>query len=89
MQENILRIVQKYIKGDERSFTIIAFPLPEIGNGLMKNYSKQTVKINMFRFRINIAMVQQSIIDALRQGRLCKGRGQRRATETYISVKTA
>ena len=25
------QIVQKYIKGDERSFTIIAFPLPEIG----------------------------------------------------------
>ena len=37
-------MVQEYIKGDERSFTIIAFPIPEFGDGLMNRLFKETVK---------------------------------------------
>ena len=38
-------MVQEYIKGDERSFTIIAFPIPEFGDNFKEMFDA-TVKIN-------------------------------------------
>ena len=40
-----VRIVQQYIKGEERSFTIIAFPIPEFGDKFEEMFDA-TVKIN-------------------------------------------
>ena len=37
-------IVNNYIKGEERSFTIIAYPIPEIGKDYEKIFD-ETVKI--------------------------------------------
>lgn len=56
-------MVQKYIKGDERSFTIIAFPIPEFGDNFEQMF-KETVKINTLDPEI-YGKVQQNIIDAL------------------------
>ena len=39
------QIVNRYIKGDERSFTIIAYPVPEIG-GNYEEIFREIVKIN-------------------------------------------
>ena len=39
------QIVNEYIKGEERSFTIIAFPIPEIGEKFEEIFD-ETVKIN-------------------------------------------
>ena len=58
-------MVQEYIKGDERSFTIIAFPIPEFGDDFEQMF-KETVKINTLDSEI-YGKVQQNIIDALDQ----------------------
>jgi len=54
-------MVQEYIKGDERSFTIIAFPIPEFGDDFEQMF-KETVKINTLDSEI-YGKVQQNIID--------------------------
>lgn len=57
------RIVNEYIKGEERSFTIIAYPVPEIG----ENYNEifdETVKLNTLDYE-TYKRVQQVIIDEL------------------------
>lgn len=66
----------KYIKGEERSFTIIAFPTPEIG----ENYSRifdEVIKINTLDYTL-YQRIQQNIIDTLDRGRyvVIKGMGQ-------------
>ena len=43
--ESISKSVQEYIKGDERSFTIIAFPIPEFGENFREMFDA-TVEIN-------------------------------------------
>lgn len=57
------RIVNEYIKGEERSFTIIAYPIPEIGEKFEEIFD-QTVKINTLDYD-KYKVIQQSIIDAL------------------------
>jgi len=63
-------MVQEYIKGDERSFTIIAFPIPEFGDDFEQMF-KETVKINTLDSEI-YGKVQQNIIDALDQAEYVK-----------------
>lgn len=56
-------IVNKYIIGEERSFTIICYPIPSIG----KDYEKifmDTVKLNTLPYRL-YEDIQAGIIDAL------------------------
>ena len=61
------RIINEYIKGDERSFTIIAFPIPEIGvDGLFEEIFSETIKINTLDQEC-YKEVQQTIIDTLDQ----------------------
>ena len=67
-------MVQEYIKGDERSFTIIAFPIPEFGNDFEQMF-KETVKINTLDSEI-YGKVQQNIIDALDQAEYVKVLGK-------------
>lgn len=67
-------MVQEYIKGDERSFTIIAFPIPEFGDNFEQMF-KETVKINTLDSEI-YGKVQQNIIDALDQAEYVKVLGK-------------
>ena len=67
-------MVQEYIKGDERSFTIIAFPIPEFGDDFEQMF-KETVKINTLDSEI-YGEVQQNIIDALDQAEYVKVLGK-------------
>lgn len=55
--------VNTYIKGEERSFTIIAYPIPEIGDNYEQIFN-ETVKINTLDYD-KYKVIQQNIIDAL------------------------
>ncbi len=60
------QITNQYIKGEERSFTVVAYPMPEIG----KNYPEifaEVIRINTLDANL-YEEVQQTIIDALDQG---------------------
>ena len=57
------QIVNRYIKGDERSYTIIAYPLPEIGENYDEIF-REIVKINTLDYELYQKM-QQIIIDTL------------------------
>lgn len=56
-------IINQYIKGEERSFTIIAFPIPEIGQNFEEIFA-ETVRINTLD-QEEYKKVQQCIIDQL------------------------
>ena len=60
------QIVNRYIKGEERSFTIIAYPVPAIG-GNFEEIFRETVKINTLDYQ-KYQRIQQCIIDVLDQG---------------------
>ena len=57
------QIVNRYIKGDERSFTIIAYPVPEIGENYAEIF-REIVKINTLDYK-KYQEIQQTIIDTL------------------------
>ena len=56
-------IVNRYIKGEERSFTIISFPVPTIGDDFEKIFA-ETVKVNTLDAS-KYEKIQQKMIDAL------------------------
>ncbi len=60
------QLTNQYIIGKERSFTIIAFPVPEIGEQFEEIF-KETVKINTLNYQL-YQNIQQVLIDALDQG---------------------
>lgn len=57
------QITNQYIKGEERSFTIIAYPVPAIGEKFEEIFA-ETVKINTLDYMLYRDM-QQKIIDVL------------------------
>ena len=57
------QITNRYIKGEERSFTIIAFPVPAIGPRFAEIFA-QTVEINTLDY-VRYREIQQKIIDVL------------------------
>ena len=57
------QIVNRYIKGDERSFTIIAYPVPEIGADFLEIFA-EIVKINTLDYKL-YERIQQTIIETL------------------------
>lgn len=57
------QIVNRYIRGDERSFTIIAYPIPEIGQNYEEIF-REIVKINTLDYKL-YQKIQQTIIDTL------------------------
>lgn len=77
------QITYSYIPGEERSFTIIAYPLPCIGEKFEEIFA-ETVKINTLDYKMYQEM-QQKIIDLLDQGERVhvKGAG---ANKTDITV---
>ena len=58
-----MTVVNEYIPGDETSFTIIAFPVPAIGEQFTKIF-KETIRINTLDYELYRDM-QQKIIDVL------------------------
>ena len=60
------QITNEYIRGDERSFTIIAYPVPEIGEKY-KEIFDEVIRINTLDAKL-YEKVQQTLIDALDQG---------------------
>ena len=60
------QMVNNYIPGDERSFTIIAYPVPEIGDEYEEIFD-EIIRINTLDAKV-YEKVQQTLIDALDQG---------------------
>lgn len=68
------QIVNRYIKGEERSFTIIAYPVKEIGENFEEIF-RETVKINTLDNKL-YEKIQQNIIEALDKGEYVKIKGK-------------
>jgi len=60
------QLTNQYIKGEERSFTIVAYPVPEIGPDY-EDIFNETIRINTLDADL-YAEIQQTIIDVLDQG---------------------
>lgn len=77
-------IINQYIKSSEYSFTIIAYPIPEIGEDFEEIFY-ETVRINTLDYEM-YQNIQQKLIDALDQGDYVHvlGRG---VNQTNIKVK--
>ena len=57
------QMINEYIPGEERSFTIIAFPIPEIG-AKYEEIMTETIRLNTLDYE-TYETIQQTIIDAL------------------------
>ncbi len=73
---------RNYIIEEERSFTIIAFPVPEIAESLQGSYEdffKEIIRINTLDYTL-YQKIQQALIDALDTASYCeiKGCGENR-----------
>lgn len=68
------QLTNQYIIGKERSFTIIAFPVPEIGEQFEEIF-RETVKINTLDYML-YREIQQTLIDTLDQGTSVHIRGK-------------
>ena len=81
------QITNEYIKVDERSFTIIAYPIPTIGEQFREIFD-ETVKINTLDYKL-YQSIQQKIIDVLDTGERVhiKGRGQNKTDLTVELYK--
>lgn len=85
ISDRLSQIVNEYIKGEERSFTIISYPIPEIGDKFSEIFSK-TVELNTLDYK-RYETMQQLIIDALDTADTVRieGKGTNR---TRLIVKT-
>ncbi len=79
------QIVNQYIKGEERSFTIIAYPVPAIGARFAEIFAK-TVEINTLDYMLYQRM-QQKIIDVLDEADRVHitGKGANK-TDLYVNI---
>ena len=80
-------LMNEYVKGEERSFTIIAFPVPEIGENFEEIFDG-VLKLNTLDYRLYQG-IQQKLIDALDQAQYVriKGMGENR-TDLRIALHT-
>ena len=78
------QITNEYIRGDERSFTIIAWPVPEIGEKYEEIFD-EVIRINTLDAKL-YEKVQQTMIDALDQGEYVRVAGKG-ANRTDLTVK--
>ena len=85
ISDRLSQITNEYIKGEERSFTIIAYPIPEIGEHFTEIFS-ETVKLNTLDY-MRYETMQQLIIDELDKSKEVRieGKGVNR---TKLTVKT-
>lgn len=79
------QIINEYIPGEERSFTIIAFPLPCIGEKYAE-IMDETIKLNTLDYE-TYEKIQQTIIDTLDACEyvVVRGKGENR-TDMRISL---
>lgn len=68
------QITNQYIKGEERSFTIVAYPVPEIGERYPEIFD-EVVRINTLDAKL-YEKVQQTLIEALDEGEYVQIRGK-------------
>ncbi len=80
----IADIQNEYIKGEEHSFTIIAFPVPEIGEQYEEIFD-DVVRINTLDYML-YRDIQQKIIDVLDKGSTVLVKGKN-GNETDIKVQ--
>lgn len=73
----------EYLKGEERSFTIIAFPTPEIGPQFPQIFD-EIIRINTLDY-MQYRSIQQTLIDTLDQGEYVIVRGMG-ANKTNIRI---
>ena len=81
-----MQITDTYVPGMETSFTIIAFPLPEIGRDFEAIF-EETIRINTLDYEL-YRDIQQSIIDALDRAEYVRvyGMGENR-TDLRINLR--
>ncbi|MCM1162188.1 MAG: aminopeptidase [Roseburia sp.] len=72
------QLINEYIPGEERSFTIIAFPVPEIGTHY-EEIMQETIALNTLDYE-TYESIQQVIIDTLDLGEyvIVRGMGENR-----------
>ncbi len=72
------QMVNHYIKGEERNFTIISYPVPEIGKDYKEIFG-EVIKINTLDAK-KYERIQQKLIDVLDQGEYVHilGKGENR-----------
>lgn len=80
-----MQIADSYIPGDETSFTIISFPIPEIGEKFQEIF-EETIRINTLDYEL-YKRVQQTIIDTLDQAEYARvtGKGENK-TDLKINL---
>ena len=67
------QLQRQYIIEEERSFTTIAFPIPEVGD-CFEELFRETIQINTLDYK-KYQRIQQTIIDALDQADHCEIKG--------------
>lgn len=72
-QSKARELLNQYVKGEERSFTIIAFPTPAIGDKFVEVFD-ETIKLNTLDNEL-YTRCQQTIIDALDQAEYVRIKG--------------
>lgn len=79
------QITNQYVPGEERSFTIIAYPLPEIGAKFEEIFAK-TIEVNTLDYELYRSL-QQKIIDILDEGEFVHitGKGEN-ATDLTVAL---
>jgi len=79
------QLMNRYIKGEERSFTIIAYPIPAIGEKFEEIFA-ETVKLNTLDYVLYRDM-QQKLIDVLNQAEKVHILGANgNKTDLYVSI---
>lgn len=79
-----MQTTNQYIKGEERSFTIISYPIPEIGPEYEAIFAK-TVEVNTLDYQLYQKM-QQKIIDVLDEGETVRITGKGKNTTDLTVV---
>ena len=83
MKTELRTITQRYIPGNERSFTIMDFPVPEVGSRFPEIF-EDTLRVNTLNSE-EYGRIQQYLIDALDQGDYVKVNG-RAGNETDLVI---
>lgn len=83
-QSKARELVNQYVKGEERSFTIIAFPTPAIGDKFVEVFD-ETIKLNTLDNEL-YTKCQQTIIDALDKAEHVRIKG---CGENHTDLKVA
>ena len=79
------QMINEYIKGEERSFTIIAYPIPEIGDCFEEIFA-ETVKLNTLDYKL-YQTIQQKIIDVLDTADQVHITGkEKNKTDLYVNI---